>query len=89
MFPIDPFQKVLATGGLIQKSQDIHKGRFSGAGGSHDRHKFTLFDRKRNSSESLNLHLPQGVNLGQILNLYESVHLIQQSMQIAKLTMQN
>ncbi len=44
-------EPVLANVVFVEDAEDVEQGRFAGAGGTHDRHHFTLFDGEVNAFE--------------------------------------
>ena len=64
-----PGQLVLACGGQVQTTQNIHQGRFARPRGAHDGHKITLNDVERYAAQRMHGLVPHGVGFGQRLRL--------------------
>ena len=67
-------QSVLAGGGCIQASQQIHEGRFTGAGRPHDGHELALAYRQRHTAQSRNGIGAHHIGFAQAANFNQGFH---------------
>ena len=65
---------VLAGGGLVEASEDVHEGRFSGAGWPHDGDELALMNDDVYALEGLDRHLAHDVVLAQIADFDDFFH---------------
>jgi hypothetical protein len=66
---VDPFEPVAALAGLVEAAENIHQGRFAGAGTAHDGDEFAALDRERNPIERRHLIGAQPVDPADLLEV--------------------
>jgi len=57
--------------GVGEATEQVEEGRFAGAGGADDGHKFTAWDSKRDAAYGGDFNMSGAINLGEIFGLDE------------------
>ena len=70
-------EQIHAAGRHIQRPQDVHQGRFAGAGRAHDGHHLAGVDLQRDAAQGMHLKVAHAVDLGHVTDVDEGLAVFQ------------